>query len=183
MTENLSYEDYVFQDGYTTGFIEATIDTECSLSIERGFRAGRFYWYPRLSLGMSKGDAKGFLENFKEICGGVGSEIKPERWKNKKGEYHTMWKYKIQGLSLIGILKKIKLIVKERQRLLILEFAELHYNRKYRTIDEKHAEKLNKLYERSKELNLPQKSDIKSEIDSLSLVLKAFRGETEDWKK
>lgn len=158
-------------EAYMVGFIEATIDTEASLDLVKGIWHSRYSkgisWGPRLSIHMTKGDVKEFLEQFKEACG--AGKVVPKKEKDKYGNEYTGWRYFLLGKALRPILKDIRLIIKEEHRLLLLEAMGLLYDRETYRISKETHERLHEIHLRIKELN--------------SSVWKQKLIETEKWQK
>lgn len=101
---------------YNQGWIEAMIDGEGSLSLfrERRPKTELGYSYkPTLSIGSND---KILVDRVYEIVG-EGS-YRPNNAKLRK---HTLWQYSLQSNGLRRLLPKIRLLTKEKQRVLLLD--------------------------------------------------------------
>ena len=105
---------------YNRGWIEAMIDGEGSLSLFRESRPKTelgFSFKPTLSIGSND---KILLDHVFEIIG-EGS-IRPNNAKSRK---NTLWQYSLQSNGLRRLLPKISLIIKEKQRWLLIEALDI----------------------------------------------------------
>jgi hypothetical protein len=156
LEENEEYEDYV------RGFIEAAIDFEGSLTLEKFERPnGTTEWLPLLQVGNTNLE---ILETLQEMTGGLGhiSEEKYLTRKNKK--WRRFWRWRVRGKELRVILPKIGLIIKEKQRKLLLEVLSILPGSGYNlSDDEKRC--LDEIYEEMKELNRKGRNTLEQELN------------------
>ena len=105
---------------YYRGWLEGIIDGEGSLSLFREkrthFKDGYTY-KPQLSIGSND---RVLVERVKEIIG--AGAIVANRAKIRK---HILWQYSLNANGLRKLLPRIKLLIKDRQRLLLLEALEI----------------------------------------------------------
>jgi len=105
---------------YNRRWIEAMIDGEGSLHLSRELTPKtelRFTFRPTLSIGSND---KILVDHVLEIIG-EGSIVA----NNAKARKHTLWQYRLCSNGLRRFLPRISLIVKERQRRLLLQALDI----------------------------------------------------------
>lgn len=131
---------------YERGWIEALIDGEGSLSLIREkrehFKSGYAY-KPTLNIGNK---CYALLEKARLIIG--AGAIRPKN----DGELHQL---QVSANALRGLLPKISLIVKEKQKLLLLEALEIlaRHKGRSRPVLDSEIERLEQIYQEIRDLN------------------------------
>lgn len=139
--------------GWKKGFIEASLDTEAWLGMTRYKRKGR-NWY-NYAVGVSVANTcREFLEILNDTTENLGF-ISPQKYGDKK--HKTCYRLYFSMYALRKLLPKIGLIIKEENRLLMLEALNiLKYERECRRgrpVIPEGRKRLDEIYFRLKELN------------------------------
>lgn len=112
-TEEHSYE---YLDGWKRGWIEAVIDSEGCIFLVRYKRSYQDWYNYQPTLSISNTSLE-FLETFNDLVGDTGFINLQPSHENRKTCYRLMF----SGYALRELLPNITLIVKEKQRLLLIE--------------------------------------------------------------
>lgn len=105
---------------YETGFLEAHIDTDGSISLHRR-RNRPFSWNPELAF---TNTCPELLEKLRGICqGGFMNPQRSVRQKSDKGPLNKkpLYRYVVSKTRMREILPQLTLVKKERQRILMIE--------------------------------------------------------------
>lgn len=141
---NVRYSDY------NRGRLEMAIDCEGCLSLNKAkINWGkRFQWLPRLVIDNTN---KKLLETLKEISGGLGN-VGPMR--GATGNWKATYYWQLHANALRVILPQLKLVIKEEQRILLLEALQLIEENRYHSICSYENEvRLEQIYEDMENLN------------------------------
>jgi len=128
---------------YNKGYLESAIDFEGSLTIVKVKNNAYSHGYEIVPQGYITNTNKELLENVKSILGD-GSIILHQKYRNDKN-WKPAYKYRFTRKTMRWLLPKLKLIEKERQRLLVIRALELikqggKYCRSNKMSDEKYNE-------------------------------------------
>jgi hypothetical protein len=114
----------VILTSYERGFLEAALDSEGYIGLYKRpsntrYRKRTFTWH--LEVGISNTNVY-FLEKIRGIVGNGGVSIHQN---NKSGNAKPAWSYRFEHSRLRVLLPQLRLVVKEQQRLLAIEFLAL----------------------------------------------------------